>query len=449
MKRLWSRLAVRAAAFLDRCSSVQLLILGYASYMLLGWLALCLPICQSDPQPQAIDHLFTAVSAVSTTGLVTVSTSDSYSFWGELVVLSLIQLGGLGYMTLSSFTVLAVSGQLSPLRNRMVTSTLALPEGFQPLRFLKMVCCFTFAIEFIGALCLYPRFAAHQVSQPLWCSLFHSVSAFCTAGFGLFNNSLEDYSDDVALNLVIAVLSYIGAIGFIVLHDLWESLTRREVTATLTTRIILWSTLILSLGGTVLYALDEPQGYELPWTSRWMSAGFQVMSASTTVGFNTVPISGLSDATLVLLMLLMVIGASPSGTGGGLKTTTMTALGSEMLAVLRGRQTATFFRRAIPVQRLRAATANAAFYGLTLCVGIYSLTLVDASPPADQAFECISALGTVGLSRGMTGQLSVCGKLVIIGLMFLGRVGPLVVGTALLARSTPQETGLPVEDVVI
>ncbi len=223
--------------------------------------------CRSPTRPRgrAVSIIcFTSTSAVSTTGLATVSPSDSYSLFGEIVIALLIQFGGLGYMTISSFVMLAVAGDLSPMRRRISQATLTLPEGFELKRFLGVICVFTLLIETVGALALYPSFLAHQAPQPVWQAIFHSVSAFCTAGFGLFNNSLEDYRDDVWMNVVVTTLSYLGAIGFIVLHDLWLSLRHRKPHVTLTTKVILWSTLWITIVGTVLFAIDEPTVQSLP-----------------------------------------------------------------------------------------------------------------------------------------------------------------------------------------
>jgi trk system potassium uptake protein len=432
--------------WLSSFDTIRLLVLGYLSYVLVGWGLLCLPISHQVNGLHWLDHLFISASAVSTTGLGTISTSDSYSWFGEFVVMLLIQFGGLGYMTISSFTVLAVAGELSPLRNRISQATLTLPQGFELRRFLHVIFWFTLAIEAVGAAALYPSFAAHGAPQPVWQAIFHSVSAFCTAGFGLFNNSLEDYRDDVWMNLVVTVLSYLGAIGFIVLHDVWLSVRHRKPHITLTSKVILWSTFWISAVGTVLFALDEPTVQSLPAFQRWMAALFQVMSASTTVGFNSIPIAPLSASSLFLLTVVMVIGASPSGTGGGLKTTTFSALWAEMVSVLRRRDVTTFLGKVIPELRMRAAVANIMFYSLSLAVGIYALAVVEQSPLPDQIFECVSALGTVGLSRGITGTLTTSGKWIIIGLMFIGRVGPVVLGMAFF--DPPKESSTRVEEDV-
>jgi len=449
MKHSLTVFACRSYAWLTKLDSIRLLLIGYTSYVVLGWLLLCLPIMHQVSGLKPLDHLFMATSAVSTTGLVTISTSDSYNFLGEFVLLLLIQFGGLGYMTISSFTMLALAGQLSPLRQRMANTSLSLPEGFEVRAFLRVIVGFTLAIELLGAAALYPSFVRHGAAMPAWQAIFHSVSAFCTAGFGLFNDSFESYRDDVWLNVVITVLSYLGAIGFIVLHDFWMSLRHLKPRVTLTSKVILASTIWISVVGTILFALDEPTVKSLPEPQRWMASLFQVMTASTTVGFDTIPIGGLSASSLFLLTVVMIIGASPSGTGGGLKTTTFTALWSVMVSVVRRRDQTTFLGREIPSARLRAAAATMMFYVLTLAAGLYALALVEKSPLADQMFECASALGTVGLSRGITAGLTSPGKLIIIALMFLGRVGPVALGMAFFQPAKAPGEPMLKEDVAI
>ncbi len=245
------------------------------------------------------------------------------------------------------------------------------------------------------------------------------------------------------------VLSYLGAIGFLVVNDVWQSLRRRKATLTLTSKIILAGTFWVSVVGTVLFALDEPTVRGLSIGERWLASWFQVMTASTTVGFNTIPIGGISAASVYLLTIVMIIGASPAGTGGGLKTTTFSAMWAVMVSVIRGRERTTFFGREIPPVRLRAAAANVMLYGAALALGIYGLSLVETAPLPDQMFECASALGTVGLSRGMTSSLTPVGKGIIIPLMVIGRIGPLAVGAALLTSRTTRENAAPSEDVTL
>jgi trk system potassium uptake protein TrkH len=339
-------------------------------------------------------------------------------------------------MTFGSFVMLSLSGRLPAVHRRVSGVALSLPAGLDLAGFVRVLVAYTVAVEVAGAVALHVLvFGPRGAPDAVWLSVFHSVSAFCTAGFGLFNDSFESYRGDVAANLVLIALSYLGAIGFLVVHDLWRSVRHLRLQVTLTTKIILWSTALVSLLGTVLLFLDEPSIRGLPAGERWLVSWFQVMTASTTVGFNTVPIGGLSASSLFLLVVVMMIGASPAGTGGGLKTTTVTALWAVMTATLRRRPQPVFLGREIPETRLRAASAAALFYAFTLAAGIYALALVETAPLADLMFECASALGTVGLSRGLTGSLSDLGKAIVIVLMFLGRVGPLAIGMAFFASS--------------
>ena len=443
---LWGRFVHR----LERADPLRVVIVGYLSYVVLGWALLCLPISQQTSGTTVLDHLFMATSAMSTTGLATVSTADTYSFFGEFVILMLIQAGGLGYMSIGSFIMLSLSGRLPQVHQRVSRAALSLPAGFDLGHFLRIMIFFTLAVEAAGAVALYfAVFLPHGAPQPLWQAVFHSVSAFCTAGFGLFNDSFESYRGDRALNLILIALSYLGAIGFIVVSDAWHSLRGRSAGITLSSKIILLSTLLISLVGTLLFFIDEPSVQALPAGERWLVSWFQVMTASTTVGFNTVPIGGLSASSLFLLVIVMMIGASPSGTGGGIKTTTFTALWSVMTSVVKRRREPVFMGREIPEARVRAAVASFLFYCLTLAAGIYALALVENAPLGDQMFECASALGTVGLSRGITGSLTDWGKGIIILLMFLGRVGPVMMGMAFFRTPAAPDKELPEEDVAI
>lgn len=443
---LWGGLARWA----EHTDPLRVVILGYLSYVLIGWALLCLPVSQAVPGVSALDHLFMATSAMSTTGLATVSTADTYTFFGELVILLLIQAGGLGYMTLGSFIMLALSGRLPAVHYRVSGTALSLPTGFDLRQFLRLMVLFTFAVETAGALALYfAVFLPHGAPQPVWQAVFHSVSAFCTAGFGLFNNSFESYRGDGWLNLIVITLSYLGAIGFIVVSDVWHATTRTGSRVTLTTKIILLSTVWISVVGTLLFFFDEASVQALPLGERWLASWFQVMTASTTVGFNTIPIGGLSASSLFLLVLVMMIGASPSGTGGGIKTTTVTALWAVMTSVIRRRHAPVFLGREIPEVRVQTAVAGFLFYCLTLAAGIYALALVETAPLADQMFECASALGTVGLSRGITGSLTDWGKMIITLLMFLGRIGPMGLGMAFFRIPQVPLPESPEEDVAI
>ncbi len=417
-----------------RLSPAKLLLLGYSSYIIIGWLLLSLPIAQAVDL-DAIDNLFIATSAVSTTGLVTVDPGTSYTFFGQIIILLLIQIGGLGYMTLGSFIVLSVSNNLGRLREQATQRAFNLPETIKPKQFVKSVVVFTLICETIGAVALYLMFAASGVENPVWSAIFHSISAFCTAGFSLNSTSFEAFSSDVGVNLVISALSILGAMGFLIVLDVSRTLTGKTSHLGFTTKIIVRMTMLFLLVGTALFFVIEPSVQSLDPTDRLLASFFQVMTASTTVGFNTLPISGLSASILLVLFFLMIIGASPAGTGGGLKTTSFAALVGLVRSTLKGRDRIRFFKRQIPLGQLQNATAAFSYYICLATIAAFLLFLTEPGATFEHVlFEVFSAMGTVGLSMGLTGELSELGKLLIIILMTAGRIGILTFGIALASR---------------
>lgn len=412
----------------------KIVMLGYLSYILIGWFLLCLPFTQSQ-RVSALDNLFISTSAVSTTGLTTVSVSDHYNLFGQGVILLLIQLGGLGYMTLGSFVILSQKTELSSVRADVGQVVFSLPASFRIDKFIRSVILFTLLIEAVGAVILFFIFSRHEVPRPVWSAVFHSISAFCTAGFSLYNTSFEHFKGDFWLNSTIASLSYLGAIGFIVCVDVWRMFKGKIKSITLTSKIILWTTFCLSLSGTMLLFLAEPSIRGLSPDKRLLAAFFQAMTSITTVGFNTINIGGISKASLLIVIVLMVIGASPSGTGGGLKSTTFTAILGVMKSAIVGRKDVRFWGNIIPIERILTAVASFGFYLAILVLGVFLLELTENFSFESNLFEAASALGTVGLSTGVTGDISALGRVIVILLMFCGRLGPLTFSMALFLRS--------------
>lgn len=403
---------------------------GYALYVLVGFVLLSLPFAHARSGISALDNLFVATSAVSTTGLSTIGVADHYNLFGQLVIAMLIQLGGIGYMTLGSFVMLAMRQRLDALHSSIARQTFVLPAGMGVARFIRGVVIFTLTIEVIGTLVLWWAFARDGVADAFWMAVFHSISAFCTAGFSLFPDGLERFSADVPVNLSVAALSYLGAIGFIVMSDWWRWLRWRNAT-TLTSRIILRVTLVLAVLGTGALYFSDPALAHLASGERFLAAFFQVMTAMTTVGFDTVPIATLGHASILLLLVAMVMGASPSGTGGGIKSTTVAIFYGAVRSALAGRAELTLLGRTIQPRRLLMAMATLGLYIGCLVIGVFMLLLVDHASPFVLLFEAASALGTVGLSMGVTGDLDTAGKWVIIVLMFVGRLGPMTAGMAM------------------
>lgn len=422
-----------------RLDPAKLLLLGYLSYIVLGWILLSLPFSQAVPIG-ALDNLFIATSAVSTTGLVSVDPGTSYTFFGELIIIGLIQLGGLGYMTLGSFIVLSLFNDLGKMRQKATRDVFNLPDTISVKSFVTSVVVFTLICESIGAAALYPIFVAAEVPHPGWSAIFHAISAFCTAGFSLNSSSFEAFRDHVGINVVLSFLSILGAMGFLIVLDTWRTLTGATSHLGFTSKVITRITLSFLVVGTVVFYVIEPSIRELEPTERLLTSFFQVMTASTTVGFNTHPISALSSAILIVLFFLMMIGASPAGTGGGLRTTTFAALVGLVRSTLKGRDKVRYVKREIPATRLQNATASFSYYIAIAMVASFVLFLTEADAGFEVVmFEVLSAMGTVGLSMGLTGELSDLGKIAVIVLMTAGRIGILTFGIAVSSHDESRE----------
>lgn len=426
------------------------LVWGFFLYTLTGALLLSVPLFHKIKVP-LLDHLFIATSAVSTTGLVTVSIGDSYNFFGQLIIMLLIQLGGIGYMTLTTYYLLFTINRITHWHQRIIGAEFAMPKSIRIQDFIRSVVIFTLIMETLGAVAFYLAVNTTEMSGPeaIWFSIFHSVSAFCTAGFGLLNDSFMSFRDDVWVNSIISVLSIAGSLGFIVITDIWYRLSGRSRGLSFTTRIIVYGFLLLLSLGTLLLYLNEPQVQQHS-ESGLMQAFFQCMTAMTTVGFNTIDTGQLQLPSLLLVLFLMYIGASPSGTAGGMKITTLTAMIAVLKSRLAGQKRITFLNRTIPFERLYVATATFMLYTTMIFFFTFLLSYSEeALSFRSMLFEVASALGTVGLSTGITGDLSAIGKGLIIVLMFVGRVGVLTFGFALLQRKKAEQPSTHRDDLAV
>jgi trk system potassium uptake protein len=426
------RRAVMAAA---RLNPLHAVILGYSFYCALGFAALMLPYAQTA-DIDWVKHLFIAVSAVSTTGLATHDVASSYSWFGELAILLMIQAGGLGYLTLGSFVVVAFSNRMAQRRAEITRAAYGLPADFDIARFIRRVVIFALAIEAVGAAALYPQFVAAGVDNPAWQAVFHSVSAFSTAGFSLFATSLEGFRDQPGVLITISALAYAGALGFLVLSETVDVVRRELKSFGFTARVALIATLAYSALGTIVMLAVEPTIHALPADQRFWNALFMTMAAGTTSGFNSLPTGALAPAVIVVLYLIMLFGASPGGTGGGLKSSAAAILFALIASTLSRRARVTLMGLEIPPDKLQQATASLAFYLLFVGAAIFALLLTE--PGADfmaVMFEAMSALSGVGMSMGLTGTLSDAGLWIIMALMLIGRIGILAFGLALATRA--------------
>ena len=395
---------------------------GFLGYIIIGVILISLPFSQKL-HVGFVNNLFNIVSALSTTGLTTGNISELYTTWGHVILLCMIQLGAIGYMTLTSFFILSRSDNISRKRVKILSAEFPLPDEFDVKKFVKNIIIYTFGIELTGTILLYRQFSLHNIDNPLWNALFHSVSAFSTAGFSLFPDSLMQFRDNTAVNLVIIFLCYAGAIGFILSMDIYRKLTGKSKQITFTSKIILIITALILVIGTFIYAGTE--------NSDILTSCFQIMTASTTAGYNTVNLAHISKASILLLIFAMIIGASPSGTGGGIKTTSVSVLLGIIGSVINGHpDRITFLNHSIPENRVMTAVATAATYVIILSVCTLLICMVDNHSFLELYFETVSALGTVGLSLGITSTLSMPAKLILTAAMFLGRLGPLSLGIA-------------------
>ena len=432
----------------DDFSVLRFLIKGYLILTMLCFILLLLPFLQNSSN-SVIDHLFFAVSIVSTTGLAPANFAESYNFGGQIISLLFIQLGGIGYMALGSFIIIRQFDKLPKISMKLLRFEFSPPKRYPLLPFLYSVFIFTILIECIGAIVLYFGFKEAGVDNPIWFAIFHSISAFCTAGFALGQNSLIDFNDYPLIINTITILSLLGSIGFIVLLDFIISIWKWENKISLSTKIIVVSTFIMLLSGTLVLYFSDAELFN-QGTEGLKLALFQTMTAHTTVGFNSYDIGSFSPSILLILIILMIIGASPAGTGGGIKTTSITTLYAVTKAILLRRKEVSFFSKQIPVKFILLSLSSFCFYLFLLFVGFWLILLIDGDTFKFEQilFECASALSTVGLSTGITSDLSPLTKIIICCLMFIGRIGVLTFGFAMI-KSTPSMLHFEQEEIAL
>lgn len=446
-------------------STAQMIALGFAAAVLIGSLLLCLPVCSSDGTwTNYLDALFTATTSVCVTGLVVVDTYAHWNAFGQGVILLLIQCGGLGIVTLTT-ALMVLIGKKVTLKDRLLLSASFNLDTMQGLvRFLVRVLKGTLLVEGIGAICCLPIFVPEYGIRGIWVSVFHAVSAFCNAGMDIIGtDSLMAYVGNPWLNLVTMLLIVLGGIGFIVWWDVLRVI--RKIRAgnvarrfwfrqlRLHTKIVLLMTLALVFGGALLVFLLEYGNPEtlgnLPFGTKLLASLFQSVSFRT-AGFATISQKGLSGGSVIVGILLMIIGGSPIGTAGGIKTTTVAIVLFTTMATIKGDADVKVFRRTIPTRTLRKAISVTLVFGMVLLSVIVLMSVLEPGSMTDIAYETASALGTVGLSRSYTATMNAAGKVVILLCMFLGRIGPISMAIALHLRGhNKTEVKYPEEDVTV
>lgn len=447
---------MRTPAADRRLSPAQLIVLSFLGAIVLGGVLLSLPVAHAPGERvSSLDALFTATSAVCVTGLVVVDTGGAYSRFGQVVILLLFQAGGLGILTLGTLLALATRRRVGFSARLQVQAQLNTLQVGGVVKLVRRIFALVLALELAGAALLYPRFAALEgAGEGLFYALFHSVSAFNNAGFSLYADSLSRFAGDPLVNFTVMGLIVLGGLGFVVIFNLLLVLRRRRRTPlTLHSKLALASSAaLLSFGAVTVLALEwaNPDTLaQLPLGSRLLASLFQGVTPRT-AGFNTLDYAQMTTPTLLVTMLLMFVGANPGSTGGGIKTVTFAVLLASIASVIRGKGELNVFGRHIgagTVVRAGVITVSGAF---TIGLALTLLSLSDGDLGVlPLAFETVSAFGTVGLSMGVTGSLSVLGKWVIMTLMFVGRVGFLTFALALIQEAHQRALRYPEEDVVI
>lgn len=454
-------LLARARVHVD-LSAPQLLVVSFLLLIAAGALGLwTLPGLWTGEGIGLVDALFMATSAVCVTGLSVLDVSARMTFWGQLWLLVLIQLGGLGILTLAALAAAALGRRASLEVEEAVGNPTAILPVSSPRALVRAVVMATLAVEAAGAFGLWLAWAERLgAREAVWPALFHAVSAFCNAGFSTFEGGLAGFATHPPTVLAVAVLVLAGGIGFVVFEDLRHRLAGRRRRLTAHSRLVLATSGVLLVGATGLYLLFEARETLAAFSlvDRLVNAFFLAVTPRT-AGFNTVDYDALSNPSVLLTLALMWIGGSPGSTAGGVKTTTVALIALLLVARLRGRGVVSIGNRGVPDATVQRAVGLAAGGLLLLVIAVFTLAWTELPEPAgdrDRAhfvrllFEAQSALGTVGLSMGVTEQLTPAGRLVVIALMFLGRVGPLAVLEAMARRGTGRvRYRLAREDVLV
>lgn len=443
-------------------STTHIIMLSFLLTILTGSVLLALPV--SSAQGRAvpyIDALFTATTSVCVTGLVTVPTVYTWSLFGQIVILLLIQIGGLGVITFISAFMIDLHRKIGIGDRMLIQAAFNLNTLSGLVKFVRKVITGTFIVEGIGALIHMFVWIPEYGMKGIWISVFHSVSAFCNAGIDIISeNSLCEYACNPVINIFTSILIIFGGIGYIVWWDVVRVLKnfgkqkfRCFKNLTLHSKIAISATMILIVAGAAaffLFEYDNPltlQGYSL--FDKIQISFFQSVTTRT-AGFATIPQQDLTNASAVISLLWMFIGGSPAGTAGGIKTVTFAVLTASAFATIKNKDEVTFFHRNIPKEAISKAVAVMSMSFITLFVSTVLLSAVTKADALDVVYETVSATATVGLTRNLTPSLNLWGKIIIIITMYLGRVGPISLAIAMNIKKARQNIiHNPTEKIIV
>ena len=433
-----------------RLSSFQIIILGFASVILMGSLLLMLPIATITGCVTPFNEaLFTATSAVCVTGLIIQDTGSYWSGFGQAVILTLIQIGGLGVITVAASFALLSGRKISLMQRSTMQDAISAPKVGGIVRLTRFILWGTFLIELLGALAMLPVFCCDYGWRGIWMAVFHSISAFCNAGFDILGTksnlypSLTGYASSPSINFTIMLLIVTGGIGFLTWDDIWENKWHFRHYRMQSKVILVTTSLLIALPAAFFFFTDFSA---LPTERRLLTSLFQSVTPRT-AGFNTVALPAMSSASQGLMVLLMLIGGSPGSTAGGIKTTTLAVLLANAAATFRQCENAQLFGRRIDCSTIKTATTILTMYLTLFFGGAVFISTYENLPLVSCLFETASAVGTVGLTLGITPQLHIPSQIVLITLMYLGRVGGLTLIYAALSGEKTINARLPLEKI--
>ena len=433
-------------------TSFQLIIMGFAGVILLGTVLLMLPFSSAEKVITPFhEALFTATSAVCVTGLVVKDTGSYWSLAGQTIILALIQIGGLGVVTVAASVSLLSGKKISLMQRSTMQDAISAPKVGGIVRLTRFILRGTFLIEAAGTVLLLPVFMGDYGKKGIWMSVFHSISAFCNAGFDILGTdssmfpSLTRYSGNILINLVIMLLIITGGIGFLTWDDIYTNKLNFK-RYRMQSKIILMTTACLILFPTVFFYICDLT--KLPMEKRLLAATFQSVTTRT-AGFNTINISEMSEASKAVMILLMLIGGSPGSTAGGMKTTTFSVLILNAIATFRSQENAGAFGRRLEYHVIKNAATIAMLYFALFFGGGIAISVYEGLPLLNCLYEAASAVGTVGLTLGITPELHVFSQVVLIILMYLGRVGGLTLIYAVFSGRNKGNAKLPLEKITV
>lgn len=435
-----------------RLSSFQVILLGFAGVILLGALLLMLPISSAERVITPFNEaLFTSTSAVCVTGLVVKDTGSYWSSFGQAVIITLIQIGGLGVVTIAaSFSMLA-GRRISLMQRSTMQDAISAPKVGGIVKLTKFIITGTFIIEAVGAVSMMPVFCKNFGAKGIWMSIFHSVSAFCNAGFDILGTegnqfcSLTSFTSNPVINITVMLLIVIGGIGFLTWDDICNNKFKIKKYS-MQSKIILVTSLILILLPAIYFFIFDYSDYSIG--NRLLASLFQSITTRT-AGFNTTDLTKLTRPSQAIMIFLMLVGGSPGSTAGGLKTTTMAVLILNAFACFKRKENVCAFGRRIDDSVIKNAATIVMMYITLFFIGGVSICTIEKLPLVASLFETASAIGTVGLTLGITPKLSLASQVILIVLMYLGRVGSLTLIYATLSGKKQINAKMPLDKITV